>query len=307
VSAPLSRPSGRWRTILPGLAQKQIPAGPWFQYHDSVGFEWNIFDCFLPGLPSALDGFRIVQLSDMHCQPHWQTAYDELIDRIKADEPDLIVFTGDITDQIRTPWKCLPTARKLIAQLRAFHGLLGITGNHDLRIRPGDYNGTPLRLIDGQRILLNHCGAQVELIGVPGPERIDCPPDFAAGFPTKKPGVPRIVLSHFPDHIRKLKVLRPDIFLSGHTHGGQICLPGRVPILRHDSLPMKYFQGAHRLHDAWFFVSRGFGFSTSNYRLFCPSEVIEIRLRSVPLAASRIGTCGFAKPQAAENFTAHSR
>jgi predicted MPP superfamily phosphohydrolase len=244
-----------------------------------VGFEWNTYEVSLPNLPAALDGFRLVQLSDMHCQPHWQTAYDELIDRIRADEPDLIVFTGDLIDYINKPWECLPTARKLLPLLRASHGLLGVFGNHDRLVDPADYNGTPLRMIDGQRLLIHHEGAQLELIAVPGPERIDCPHDFGKSMQPKSVGIPRIMLAHFPDHIRRLKVLQPDIYLSGHTHGGQACLPGGIPIQRHDSLPIKYFKGVHQLYGTHFFVSRGFGFSTFNFRAFCPSEVIEIVLR----------------------------
>ncbi len=270
----------RWRDIHPHLRQKKIPPGPWFQYHDSVGFEWNTFELTLPGIPPALDGFRLVQLSDMHCQPHWQTAYDDLIDRLRADEPDLIVFTGDVIDYITKPWHCLPTARKLLGQLRARHGLLGILGNHDWSVYADDFNGTPLRMIDGQRLVMNHNGAGLELIGVPGQDRVDCPIDFGTEYPAKQPGIPRIMLSHYPDHIRRLKRLGPDIFLAGHTHGGQACLPGRIPIQRHDSLPIEYFHGVHQLHDSWFFVSRGFGFSTFNFRAFCPSEVIELVLRS---------------------------
>jgi predicted MPP superfamily phosphohydrolase len=269
----------RWRTVLPGLRQKIIPQGPWFQYHDSVGFEWNTYEVTLPNLPAALDGFRIVQLSDMHCQPHWQTAYDDLLDRLRRDEPDLIVFTGDLIDHILRPWECLPTARKLVTELRARHGQLAILGNHDRLIDPANYNATPVRYIDGQRLLVNHQGAQLEIIGVPGPDRDDCPADFGKDFSPKTTGIPRIILSHYPDHLRRLKVLKTDIYLSGHTHGGQACLPGRVPIQRHDSLPMRYFKGVHRLYDTWLFVSRGFGFSTFNFRAFCPSEVIEVVLR----------------------------
>jgi len=254
-------------------------AGPWFQYHDAVGFEWNTFELPIADLPDELDGFRIIHLSDLHCQPHWQTAYDDLLDRLYADEPDLIVITGDIVDYVNHPHRCLPTAHQLLGGLRAPAGVLGILGNHDRTLYPGELNGTPLRLIDGQRLLIPARNKTIELVAAIGPEREDYPRGFEKAFPAKTPGVPRIILSHYPDHIRKMKCLKPDVFLTGHTHGGQACLPGCIPILRHDSLPIKYFHGTHRYANTWLVVNRGFGFSTLPFRLFCPSEVIEIVLR----------------------------
>ncbi len=272
-----------WETLLPGLRRKigpDVRRGPWFQYHDVAGFEWNTFETRIAHLPVELEGFRIVQLSDLHCMPHWQTAYDELIDRLKVDPPDLLVLTGDITDQIRTPSRCLPTARRLINQLHAHRGVIGIFGNHDFFVKPAAYADTPLRLIDGKRILISARGKTLEVIAPPGPRREDYIRGFENTLPEKQPGVPRIILSHYPDHIRRMKGLQPDLFLSGHTHGGQACLPGGIAILRHDSLPLNLLAGAHRLHGSWFFVSRGFGFSTLPFRLFCPAEVVEVRLMS---------------------------
>jgi len=285
VTAPADsgacRRTEKWISLHDGLRRKISPVtpGPWFQYHDAVGFEWNTFEVSLPNLPPALDGFRLIHLSDLHCQSYWQTAYDDLLDRLRAQEPDLIVITGDVVDYITRPHACLPTARTLLGELRAVAGVIGILGNHDENVDPAELNETPLRLIDGRRILIESNDAKLELIAPPGPLRSDYPPGFEKTLPARSPGIPRIILSHYPDHFRKMRVLKPDLFLSGHTHGGQICLPGRIPILRHDSLPIQYFHGVHQLDKTWMFVNRGFGFSTFPARIFCPSEVIEIRLR----------------------------
>jgi predicted MPP superfamily phosphohydrolase len=259
---------------------RQLPAlpGPWFQYHDVVGFEWNTYRVVLPKLPPALEGLRILHLSDLHCQPHWQSAYDDLLDRLKTNEPDLILITGDIVDWIKNPEPCLPTACLLLSQLRAPLGIYAVTGNHDDYIFASDFAQTPVRFIESQRLLLNHRGSQLELLGITGPHRYSFNPEFEKQIPEKQPGIPRIILSHYPDHIRRLRTKRPDLFLSGHTHGGQICLPGMIPIIRHDSLPMKYFHGVHEFDDSILIVNRGFGFSTHNVRVFCPAEVVEVVL-----------------------------
>jgi predicted MPP superfamily phosphohydrolase len=97
-----------------------------------------------------------------------------------------------------------------------------------------------------------------------------------------RPRVPRIVLSHYPDALVKLQALdvTPDLHFAGHTHGGQVCLPGRVPILRHDTLPRRYCTGVHRFGDTWLVVSRGMGYSTYPIRVFCPAEVVEVVLKA---------------------------
>lgn len=277
----MSSPVEQWAVVTPGLEKKIGPGirrGPWFQYYDAIGFEWNTFRVTLPDLPAELNGLRIVHLSDLHCQPHWQTAYDSLIDRLAADPPDLIAITGDIVDFIKNPWPCVPTARKLINALNAKIGVFGIFGNHDAHLTPAAFKDTPLQLIDGKQTLFSANGRSIELIAPPGPERIDYPRGFEKTLPAKQPGIPRIILSHYPDHIRKMKGIHPDIFLSGHTHGGQACLPGGIAIQRHDSLPLALFQGVHRYEKSWLFVNRGLGFSTMQFRMFCPAEVIEIRL-----------------------------
>jgi uncharacterized protein len=73
-------------------------------------------------------------------------------------------------------------------------------------------------------------------------------------------------------------VLSPDLILSGHTHGGQVCLPGGYPLITHDALPRAYASGVHRIGQSWLVVSRGMGFAQFCLRLFCPAETLEIRL-----------------------------
>jgi predicted MPP superfamily phosphohydrolase len=120
----------------------------------------------------------------------------------------------------------------------------------------------------------------VEIIGVAGVDRLDLDMPFLRGLGPKAENSVRISLSHFPDILRKTQFLQSDLFLCGHTHGGQICLPGGIPLLRHDSLPRRFCTGIHHVMGAWLIANRGLGYSSRlQLRLFCPAEVIEIRLR----------------------------
>jgi predicted MPP superfamily phosphohydrolase len=138
--------------------------------------------------------------------------------------------------------------------------------------------GTNVALLDGRREVVYRGGAPIELIGLPGVDRRDLSPALVDAMPPREPGMLRVVLSHYPDHLRRTEALQPDLFLTGHTHGGQICLPGGAAIIRHDKLPRPMYAGLHHVDRTWLVVNRGLGFSGPAVRLFCPAEVIELRL-----------------------------
>jgi predicted MPP superfamily phosphohydrolase len=261
-----------------GAAYLTSHPGPRLQLFSARGFEWNRLQLPIPGLASELDGFRILHLSDLHARSKWDPAYDDLIAGVQANPPDLIAFTGDFVDDKHDHRPELPYVRKLLAALPSRLGAVTVLGNHD-----GDLLGPPLAslnitLIDHKVLSLHSGSATLELIGLPGVARDDFDPAFLHSLGPKSPNSVRIALCHYPDLIRRCRFLHADIFLAGHTHGGQICFPGKIPVIRHDSLPPQLVSGTHRIHDTWLVVNRGFGFSSIPIRLFCPAEVIEIIL-----------------------------
>ncbi|HZK82747.1 MAG TPA: hypothetical protein VFC46_16805, partial [Humisphaera sp.] len=136
--------------------------------------------------------------------------------------------------------------------------------------------GSHVTFLDGRRQVIETPGGSVELIGLPGKDRIELTQEILESFPNRDAQSPRIVLSHFPDHLKRTGGLKADLFLAGHTHGGQICLPGGKPLMSHDSLPRYLCTGAHRVGDTWLVVNRGLGFTGLPIRANCPPEVIEI-------------------------------
>ena len=133
-------------------------------------------------------------------------------------------------------------------------------------------------LITETQQVVNTGRGAIELIGFPGQARLDMDPLFIAGLPMREVGTPRIIVSHYPDLIGAGLKLDADLYLCGHTHGGQICLPGQKPLLTHDSLPKKFATGLHRIGDTWINISNGFGFTGISLRIFCPSAVTEFVL-----------------------------
>src|ERR1039457_3411219 len=178
--------------VQPGLRRLRSPRGPWFQFRDMTSFEWNTYELMIHNLPAALTGFRILQIADVHCRNYWTPSYDVLIDRVRAIPPDVILFSGDIVEDKHNPTPALPIIRRFINAQKSRLGLFAVRGNHDIHLSQPSFVGTPYRLIDAQRILLNSHGAQLELIGLPGPERETLHDDFLTTIPPRQTHIPRI-------------------------------------------------------------------------------------------------------------------
>jgi predicted MPP superfamily phosphohydrolase len=249
-------------------------------FRHAVGFEWNRVRLPVPELPPPLSGLKIAHLSDLHLRGFWSKAYDQLIDRIETAQPDLVLITGDFIDDKHDHRPALPILKRFIPRLKARLGVFGILGNHDVDFITPYLAELGVNMIEAGFASLQADGdAKIELIGLPGVSRADLDAYFITSLPSKAPGALRIVLSHYPDHVRRVRPLRADLFLAGHTHGGQCCLPGGWPIIKHDALPRRLCRGVNRYDGTWLVVSRGLGFAGFlPARVFCPAEAIEITL-----------------------------
>jgi hypothetical protein len=256
----------------------------WLELFPPRAIEWNRLELPLENLPAALSGLRILHLSDLHFRRRWPIVYDALLDRIAADPPDLLLFTGDWVNNKRNHRPAMPLVRRMIAGFKARIGCFAIHGNHDNYAIGQELADSHVTFLDGRRRLIDTPRGPIELIGFPGKDRIELTAEFMASLPPRAADVPRIVLSHFPDHLKRSGGLQADLFLAGHTHGGQICLPDGKPLIWHDALPRPLAKGAHRIGKTWLVVSRGLGFTGVAIRANCPPEVVEIVL--VPTATT---------------------
>jgi predicted MPP superfamily phosphohydrolase len=240
-------------------------------------FEWTRIRLPVRLLPAELEGLKILHLSDLHTTGAWSRGYDRLVERVEAAGADLLLMTGDFVDSKFDHRAALPVLKRLLPRLKARLGVWGIMGNHDVDVVGPYVMGMGVNLIDGRRVVLeSSSGVKVELIGLPGVARTDMDAGFVGSVPAKPQAALRVVLSHYPDHVRRVRPLGADLFLAGHTHGGQCCWPGGRALITHDSLPKALCKGVHRYGGCWMVVSRGFGFAGIPLRVFCPGEVGEI-------------------------------
>lgn len=252
--------------------------GPWLQYGVPSGFVWKKASLPIANLPPALAGLRLLHLSDLHLRAYWGQPYDELIERVRAAMPDLILITGDIIENKVDPRPALPFVRRLIPNLRSRLGIYAIQGNHDPDALMPHLPELGVHIVTHRRVELGDGDTRFELIGLTGHSPSELDMEFLRGLPERRIGMPRVVMCHYPDLFGEAQALEPDLYLTGHTHGGQICLPNGRPILTHDRMPRRFARGIHRIGRTWFVVSQGMGFSGPPIRLFCPAEVMEITL-----------------------------
>jgi hypothetical protein len=234
--------------------------------------------------PRALDGFRIVQISDLHIGALLDRRFAAAITaRVNALAPDLIVVTGDLVDGTVTH---LASEVEPFRNLRAPHGAFFVTGNHDYYSGADPWLDTVralgIRPLRNERVEIRANGVAFDLAGVDdhrgylfGPGHGE---DVARAFAGRDPQRAIVLLAHDPSTFKAAAPLGVDLQISGHTHGGQIWPFGYLV-----RLALTFVAGHYRRGDAQLFVSRGTGFWGPPMRLGAPAEIAEIVLRA-PLA-----------------------
>lgn len=256
----------------------------------------------IANLPKHLKGLRLVHLSDFHfdgirLSP---SLLEEAIAASNAAQPNLVVMTGDfITDD---PAPIHDLARRLTA-LKSQSGLYAVLGNHDIRYRHSHEAVTRALESHNIQVLWNQIaypvGHELAIVGLADYWSSDFFP--VPVFQQLDPATPRIVLSHNPDTAEILQKWRIDLQLSGHTHGGQVFVPGvgnmahhisafyrnlpprvkrYVPLLKECARTMKHWewaQGLHTVGQNQLYVNRGLGTYLPG-RFWCPPEVTVITL-----------------------------
>ncbi len=230
----------------------------------------------LPGLPASFDGFTILHLSDMHVDIS-QGAMRRLIEHLPSIHYDICVLTGDFRGNTFGPFG--PTLEGL-ARVRAHlkGSLYGVLGNHDtVCMVPGmEQMGIRMLLNESETIVR---GTQcIHLAGIDDAHyyRVDNMEKTASRFPHNEVS---ILLSHTPEIYRQAAHAGFNLMLSGHTHGGQICLPGSIPITLDSVLPRHMGSGAWKYHDMVGYTSAGAGTVIVPVRLNCPPEMTLHHLR----------------------------
>jgi predicted MPP superfamily phosphohydrolase len=230
------------------------------------------------GLPAELDGFSLVQVSDVHYG--MLTANKELsriVDRVNDLHPDMVVITGDLVDESVSHMEEMKVP---LSRLRSRYGTLAVTGNHEyyagVKRAIAIMEGVNIRVLRSEIVVIP---GGLQILGIDDPTGYrrmgEAAPDFQRLVRSLDPQKPSLLLYHQPIHFEKAASLGVGLQLSGHTHGGQL-----FPIRYISQMIYPRTPGLHRMGESYLYVSWGAGTWGPPMRLKAPPELVYIRLRS---------------------------
>ena len=237
-------------------------------------------------LPAGFDGFRIVQLSDLHGSRFGENNA-RLLEAVAAEGPDIIALTGDFLDEGETERE-LPELEALVRELSAIAPVYFVSGNHDWA------SGEAYTLFEtleaagavclrNEHLRLERGGDSIVLAGVDdpnGPAEMAEPDEFVASLRQEAPDSFVLLLAHRAYWAERYPELDVDLILCGHTHGGIVRLPfvGGLAASNMGLFP-EYDAGLFELPSYTLFISRGLGNSVPLPRFLNTPEVVSIELK----------------------------
>lgn len=239
-------------------------------------------DVPIAGLPAALEGFTIAQITDIHVGPTIKARYVQaIVDRVNGLKPDMVAVTGDLVDGTVAE---LAHHVAPLGRLASRHGTYVVTGNHEYYAGAhawiDELRRLKLTVLMNEHVVLDHGAGQVVVAGVADwsahhfdPSHRSDPVGAIAGSPARAGA--RLLLAHQPRTATLAVGAGYDLQLSGHTHGGQF-FPWNFFV----PLQQPFTAGLHKLKDLWVYTSRGTGYWGPPKRFGAPSEITCVRLVS---------------------------
>lgn len=227
-------------------------------------------DLVIDRLPEPFDGYTILQISDLHLDVNPQMP-QALIERLRRVDYDLCVLTGDFRAKTHGSFEPALAGMQAIRH-HLKDPVYGVLGNHDSILMVPDMEQMGIRLLLNESAVLRREGTEIYLVGIDDPHyyRADNIEKAVLNLPETSSS---ILLSHSPEVYRHAAHTGFDVMLCGHTHGGQICLPGGIPLMCNARCPRDLCSGPWKYYNMIGYTSRGSGVSVVDVRFNCPAEI----------------------------------
>jgi predicted MPP superfamily phosphohydrolase len=232
----------------------------------------------LKKLPSAVEGFKIVLMSDFHLYPYTKIDYiRKVVAEANALKPDIIALTGDyVSHRSEAIFELAP----VLGGLNATHGIYAVLGNHDIwsgaNIIKQGLGEAKLTVLKNQTVPISVGESNIYVAGLD--DGWAGQPDLRGALEPVPGAGTTVLLMHEPDFADNYaNDGRVSLQLSGHTHGGQVRLPG-IGALKLPPYGKKYDQGLYKVRDMWLYTTRGIGVIAVPVRFNCRPEITELTL-----------------------------
>ncbi|HEY4393758.1 MAG TPA: metallophosphoesterase [Polyangia bacterium] len=248
------------------------------------------------GLPAAFDGYRIAQISDLHCGPFADGArIDRWVAEVNRLDADLVAVTGDL---IASGSTFVPVVAASLGKLRGRDGVLACMGNHDY-FTDGEEMAAALEragltLLRNRGVEVRRGAGGLYVAGVDDTwTRRD---DLDAALAGRPEGAPVLLLAHDPALFPDAAARGVALTLSGHTHGGQLGVPFFAKRFNLARSITRFTTGLYQIGAATLYVTRGLGTTGIPIRLSVPAEIALLTLRRAPAAAAAAEPADVALP-----------
>jgi predicted MPP superfamily phosphohydrolase len=278
--------SGPWRATHHFFAQRCFPRIPLVDVPYSRQLERRLTvseaSVSLPGLGEGLSGVKVLLITDIHVGPFLKPgALENTFTKLLSLCPDLILIGGDLTTSGVNEFEPFASAFRL---LEAPFGVFAVQGNHEHYTKHPEelrraVEALGIRFLHNSSVVIERGGARLVLAGIDdlwaGHPDLDAALSGAKRVPSTEPA-PVVLLSHNPDVFFEAARRGVHLVLSGHTHGGQIRIPGARPLIRQSRYGLDH--GRYATDGAELVVSRGLGADGLPLRVGCPPEAVFLRL-----------------------------
>ncbi|HCR37091.1 MAG TPA: metallophosphoesterase [Opitutae bacterium] len=235
-------------------------------------------EIFIKNLPEAFDGYKLLQLTDLHADVD-RVLSPKIIKAVQGLNYDLCVITGDFRSKTFEAYhvaieETLEICKAITAPIYA------VLGNHDFIEIVPHLEAAGIQFLLNETTYIDHGGARILLAGIDDPNYYQTH-SISKVAQDLQPEMCSILLSHSPETFAQAEAAGFSALLAGHTHGGQICLPGGIPIVNNSNgCSREKIAGPWRHHNLEGYTSRGTGCCGIPVRLNCPPEITLHTLRT---------------------------
>lgn len=216
----------------------------------------NHVDLVFDSLPPEFDGYSILHMTDLHLDFIPEIA-QKICEQIQSVKADLCVMTGDYANLTSSYQNILNPLEKIVSAVQHRDGLLATFGNHDTHKMVAPFEQMGIILLINETCEIKRGSSRILITGLDDPHYYYTQ-EAKKALADSDPGF-KIALVHTPALYDSARDNGYDLYLSGHTHGGQICLPGGIPLILHLDRGRKYYRGKWNYRGMTGYTGQGVG------------------------------------------------